>query len=61
MAKMGAMTNSIAPHRAAALPPELLALAPIGEKRRPVKLVEPPAFRAARTRLDVTRRWTSAG
>lgn len=47
------MTNPInLPDHGAALARELLALAPVGGRRRPVKVVELPAFRAARARLD---------
>jgi hypothetical protein len=45
---MTAMTNHTLPDRGATLSPELRALAPVGGKRRPVKVVEHPAFRAAR-------------
>jgi hypothetical protein len=44
------MTNPTLPDHGAALAPEMLALAPVGGKRRPVKVVEHPAFRAARAR-----------
>ena len=38
------MTNSLLSDRGAGLAPELLALSPIGGTRRPVKVVEHPAF-----------------
>jgi hypothetical protein len=41
---MTAMTNHTVPHPGAALDGELLALASIGATRRPVKVVEHPAF-----------------
>ena len=44
------MTNPTLPERRAGLPAELLALSPVGGKRRPVKVVEHPAF-APRRRL----------
>jgi hypothetical protein len=44
------MTNHTLPDYGATLAPELLALAPVGGKRRPVKVVEHPVFRAARAR-----------
>jgi hypothetical protein len=47
---MTAMTYPILPDRGAGLEVELQALAPIGGARRPVKVVEHPAF-AARRRL----------
>ena len=47
---MAAMTNHNVPDHGTALGPELLALAPLGRKRRPVKIVEHPTFRAARAR-----------
>jgi hypothetical protein len=46
------MTNPTLPDHGAALSPELLALALVGGKRRPAKVVEHPAFRAARAVLD---------
>jgi hypothetical protein len=46
------MTNQILPNPGAELSRELLALAPVGGKRRPVKVVEHPAFRAARARRE---------
>ena len=51
---MTAMTNPTLPDHGATLAPELLALAPVGGKRRPVKVVEHPAFRAARSALGAT-------
>jgi hypothetical protein len=42
------MTNSLLSDRGAGLVPELLALSPIGGQRRPVKVVEHPAFAARR-------------
>ena len=45
------MTNPTFLDHAAALPPGIAALAPVGRKR-PVKVVELPVFRAARARLD---------
>jgi hypothetical protein len=44
------MTNLLLPDRSAGLDAELLALASSGGKRRPVKVVEHPAF-APRRRL----------
>ncbi len=44
------MTNLFLPDRGAGLEAELVALAPTGGARRPVKVVEHPAF-AARRRL----------
>jgi len=41
------MTNFSVPNASAELGPELLALAPVGGKRRPVKVFEHPAFRDA--------------
>jgi hypothetical protein len=46
------MTNPTLPDHRATLVPELLALAPVGGKRRPVKVLEHPAFRAARAAFD---------
>jgi hypothetical protein len=46
------MTNHTLPDRGAALSRELLALAPVGGKRRPVKVVEHPAFRTAHEQLN---------
>jgi len=45
------MTNHTLPDIGPALPAEVKALAPIGGKRRPLKLVEHPAFRPYRARL----------
>lgn len=50
---MWPMTNPTHPDQSAIIPPEILSLAPVGGKRRPVKVVWLPAFRAARARLDV--------
>src|SRR4029078_11517486 len=47
-----AMTNSLLSDRGAGLAPELLALSPIGGKRRPVKVVEHPAFAPRRLRAE---------
>jgi hypothetical protein len=56
---MAAMTNpTTLPDHAAALAPELLALAPVGGKRRAVKVVEHPAFRAARLRAALDEPFT---
>ena len=44
------MTNPILPDHSAELPAELSALAPVGGRRRPVRVVEHPAFRVARLR-----------
>ena len=49
------MTNPTLPDVGAGLPPELRALAPVGGKRRRAKVVEHPAFRAARARLAADR------
>lgn len=49
---MAPMTNPILPDHDAVLDAELRALAPVGGKPRPVKVVELPVFRAARARLD---------
>ena len=49
------MTNPTLPDVGAGLPPELRALAPVGGKRRPVRVVEHPVFRAARARLASRR------
>ena len=46
------MTNSLLSDRGAGLAPELLALSPIGGKRRPVKVVEHPAFATRRLRAE---------
>jgi len=46
------MRNHSLPDQGATLPPEMLALAPVGGRRRPVKVVEHPAFRAARAAFD---------
>ena len=48
---MGAMTNHTVPDHHTGLGPDLLALDPIGGKRRPAKVVEHPVFRAARARI----------
>ena len=55
---MAAMTNHTFPDQRAGLDPELLALAPLGGKRRPVKIVEHPAFRAARARAALDAPFT---
>jgi hypothetical protein len=52
------MTNHTLPDPGATLPPELLALAPVGGKRRPVKVVEHPAFRPYRARVALDVRFT---
>ena len=52
------MTNHTLPDHGATLGPELLALAPVGGKRRPVKVVEHPAFRAARLRAALDAPFT---
>ena len=46
------MTNTLLSDRGAGLAPELLALSPIGGKRRPVKVVEHPAFAPRRLRAE---------
>jgi hypothetical protein len=46
------MTNHTHVDPGAELSPQLLALAPVGGKRRPAKVVEHPAFRAARARRE---------
>ncbi len=53
-----AMTNPTLPDRDAGLAPELLALARVGGKRRPVKVVEHPAFKAARLRAALDAPFT---
>ena len=55
---MAAMTNHNVPDHGAALGHELLALATVGGKRRPVKVVEHPAFRAARARAALDAPFT---
>jgi hypothetical protein len=47
---MGSMTYPTLPDHGATCSPELPALAPVGGMRRPVKVVQPPAFRTARAR-----------
>lgn len=48
------MTNHSLPDHGAAPDPGLAALAPIGGKRRPVKVVEHPAFRHSMRRRAPT-------
>jgi len=47
---MAAMTNHTLLDHRTGMDPDLLALAPVGRTRRAVKLVQHPAFRAARAR-----------
>ena len=55
---MAAMTNHTFSEPHPLLDPALRALAPIGGRRRPVKVVEHPAFRAARARLALDAPFT---
>lgn len=55
---MGAMTNHTVPDHRTGLGPDLLALDPIGGKRRPAKVVEHPVFRAARARIALDAPFT---
>jgi hypothetical protein len=55
---MTAMTNPTLPDHDAALAPELLALAPVGGRRRPVRVVEHPALRNARLRAALDEPFT---
>jgi hypothetical protein len=43
---MAAMTNPALVDLGASISPELLALAPLGGKRRPARVVQHPAFRS---------------
>ena len=52
------MTNPTLPDHGVMLDPELLALVPVGGKRRPVKVVEHPAFRASRARAALNSPFT---
>ena len=54
------MTNPTLPDVGAGLTPELRALAPAGGRRRPVRVVEHPAFRAARARATAVHRHAPA-
>ncbi len=54
------MTNPTLPDPGAALAPELLALVHVGGERRPAKVVDHPAFRAARDRLAARGPFTTA-
>jgi hypothetical protein len=50
---MTAMTNRTLPEHGPTLSPALLALAPVGGRQRPAKVVEHPAYRAARGRVGL--------
>jgi hypothetical protein len=52
------MTTSTLLDHSPDLNPEVLALARVGIKQRPVKIVEHPAFRAARARLGLDAPFT---